>query len=483
MANILLINPKDDTVEKTYDPLIELRHRERELEDEIFREEMEKYFSERQIKTHFRDYPNIANLGLLSIAAYCREHGGHTVKYVQDGEATREQLSNYIKEADIVGISIKTINRKRSKLLGEFVKHVDKDTMLVAGGPEVTLCGMEEPFDVCIKGAGERVISDLGTFGKKILPECKGVKYKNEKGEYIDNPGVNVMDIKSVPLPAYDLIENIDKSQIYFEVARGCNFCCSFCVEHAPIQVKTYEQIVENLKAIEKVRQHSTIHIIDSDFMTPEGGSELFFKAVEEVKPTNYFIVQTRAKHLNEDMVKRMYSHNIIDLYLGLESLSDDILRTVRKGINYEQIKKSLTILRENAPTPVAYRGNFIQGLPGENRKTSKEDYDRREEILQKDLLRIMRDYVYMPLEGSHIYQNQNKYGIKLPEDYKPSFRNSLPQHSYEDWTQEDIYRHQTEMIELKMKYLGKLKPQEEQAVGDDNIGDDNIGDDDRDDR
>ena len=461
MAKILLINPKDDKVGQVYDPLVELRHKERELEDEIFKEDMKEYFAKREIQTHFRDYPYITNLGLLSIAAYCREHGAHNVKKVQDGEASREELSNYIKEADLVGISVKTINRKRSKLLGEFVKYINKDAILVAGGPEVTLCGMDGPFDVFIRGAGEQVISDLATFGRDILPECKGVKYKNKLGEYVDNPGVNVMDIKSVPLPAYDLVKNIEKSQVYFEVARGCNFCCSFCVEHAPIQVKSYEQIKENLKAIEKIRQHSTIHIIDSDFMTPEGGSDLFFKAVEEVKPTNHFIVQTRAKHLNKEMVQKMYSHNIIDLYLGIESLSDNILKTVRKGINYEEIKNALTILRENAPTPVAYRGNFIQGLPGENAVTSQEDYNRREEILKADLLRIMRDYVFMPLEGSHIYQNQERYGIKLPQEYKPSFRNSLPQHSYENWTQEDIYRHQEEMIRLKLNYLEKLKTKE----------------------
>ena len=47
-------------------------------------------------------------------------------------------------------------------------------------------------------------------------------------------------------------------------------------------QSKTYQQIKDTLEAIEKLRQHSTIHIIDSDFLTPGGGAELFYKAVEE---------------------------------------------------------------------------------------------------------------------------------------------------------------------------------------------------------
>ena len=274
--------------------------------------------------------------------------------------------------------------------------------------------------------------------------------------------------MKSLPTPAYDLIDNIDKTQVYMETARGCNYCCSFCVEHAPIQSKTYQQIKDTLEAIEKLRQHSTIHIIDSDFLTPGGGADLFYKAVEEVKPTNYFIVQTRAKRLTKENVQQMYSHNIIDLYLGIESLSDKILKTVRKGITYEEIKNALRILKENAPTPVAYRGNFIQGLPGENAETAKEDYDRRKEILDEDLLRIMRDYVFMPLEGSDVFNRQEKYGIKLPKDYKPSFRNSLPQHRYEDWTEEDIYRHQREMIELKLRYLDKMKEQDSSRDDDD---------------
>lgn len=457
MSNILLINPKDDEVENVSDPLVDLRHREKQLENEIFNEEMEKYFRERGIKTHFRDYPYIANLGLLSIASYCRENG-HYVKYIQDGAVERKTLENLIKSSDMIGISVKTINRHRSKLLAEFSKYINPDAMLIAGGPEVTLCGMDGPFDVFIKGAGEKVISDIATYGEKILPQCKGIKYKLENGTYRENDGVNVMELKKLPIPAYDLIDNIDKTQVYMETARGCNYCCSFCVEHAPIQSKTYEQIKNTLEEIEKIRRHSTIHIIDSDFLTPGGGADLFYKAVEEVKPTNYFIVQTRAKRLTKENVQQMYSHNIIDLYLGIESFSDKILKTVRKGVSFEEIKNALKILKENAPTPVAYRGNFIQGLPGENKITAQEDYDRRKEILEKDLLRIMRDYVFMPLEGSHVFNNQEKYGIKLPKDYKPSFRNSLPQHSYEGWTENDIYQHQREMIELKLKYLNKMK-------------------------
>lgn len=457
MSKILLINPKDDEVKNVSDPLVDLRHREKKLEDEMFNEEMEKYFQERGIKTHFRDYPYISNLGLLSIAAYCRENG-HDVKYIQDGTVSRKELEKNINDADMVGISVKTVNRNRSKLLAEFCKYVKSETMLVAGGPEVTLCGMDGPFDVFIKGAGEKVISDIATYGKDILPECKGVKYKSKNGEYIENDGVNVMDLKTLPIPAYDLINNIDQTQVYIETARGCNYCCSFCVEHAPIQAKSYEQIKEVLEKIEKIRQHSTIHIIDSDFLTPGGGAELFYKAVEEVKPTNHFIVQTRAKRLTKENVQQMYSHNIIDLYLGIESFSDEILKTVRKGVTFDEIKNALKILKENAPTPVAYRGNFIQGLPGENAITAEEDYNRRKEILDEDLLRIMRDYIFMPLEGSHVYNNQEKYGIKLPQNYKPSFRNSLPQHSYDGWLEEDIYKHQRKMIELKLKYLNQMK-------------------------
>lgn len=457
MANILLINPTDDEVENVTDPLIDLRHRERQLEDEIFNEEMEKYFNERRIKTHFRDYPYIANLGLLSIAAYCRENG-HIVKYVQDGAISRAELEKNIKESDLIGISIKTINRHRSKLLAEFCKYNNPNATLIAGGPEVTLCGMDGPFDVFIKGAGEKVISDIGTYGNEALSKCIGVKYKLEDGTFQENDGVNVIELQSLPTPAYDLIDHKDKTQVYMETARGCNYCCSFCVEHAPIQSKTYEQIKDTLEEIEKIRQHSTIHIIDSDFLTPGGGAELFFKAVEEVKPTNYFIVQTRAKRLTKENVQQMYSHNIIDLYLGIESFSDEILKTVRKGVTFEEIKNALKILKEYAPTPVAYRGNFIQGLPGENRMTAKEDYDRRKEILEAGLLKIMRDYIFMPLEGSHIYNNQEKYGIILPENYKPSFRNSLPQHSYKGWSENDIYQHQREMIELKLAYLNKMR-------------------------
>ena len=457
MSKILLINPKDDEVGNVSDPLVDLRHRESAIEEEMFNKEMQQYFDERGIKTHFRDYPYIANLGLLSIAAYCRENG-HDIRYIQDGNIKRKILEDEIKNSDIVGISVKTINRNRSKILAEFSKYINPNAILIAGGPEVTLCGMDGPFDVFIKGAGEKVISDIATYGKGILHNCEGVKYKLSNGQYQENPGINQIDLKSLPTPAYDLVNDIDKTQVYIETARGCNYCCSFCVEHAPIQSKTYEQIKDTLKEVEKIRQHSTIHIIDSDFLTPGGGAELFYKAVEELKPTNYFIVQTRAKRLTKENVQQMYSHNIIDLYLGIESFSDTILKTVRKGVTFDEIKNALRILKEYAPTPVAYRGNFIQGLPGENKITAAEDYKRRKEILDEDLLRIMRDYVFMPLEGSHVYNNQDMYGIKLPTNYKPSFRNSLPQHSYEGWTQEDIYMHQREMIELKLRYLNKMK-------------------------
>lgn len=460
MVDILLINPKDDISESAYDSLVDLRHMERKLEDSLFLAYMDSYFKEKNIQTHFREYPYMSNLGLLSIAAYCR-NDGHYVRYIQDEAVKEEELIAAIRNARIIGISIMTSKRKRSIELVKLCSKTNPGALLIAGGPEINLCGYDlcPGIDVYIKGAGEKVISLVASKGISVLHDCIGVKFRTSKsGEYIEKAGVNEINIKFVPIPAYDLIEDIEKTQIYLETSRGCNYSCSFCVEHAKVQSKTYEQIRDMLITVEQLRQHSTIHIIDSDFLNLHGGAELFYRAVEEVKPTNYFIIQARAQRITKEKVLAMYSHNIVDLYLGIETFSDQILKKVRKDVTYKEIKEALTILRDYAPNSVAYRGNFIQGLPGENKYTAAEDYMRRKEILSEGLLTIMRDYVFMPLEGSHIYNYPELYGIYLPNKYKPSFRNCQPSHWYKDWSKEDIYQHQCEMIKVKLHYIEKMQ-------------------------
>ncbi len=398
----------------------------------------------------------MANLGLLMLATVAKNEG-HEVTYFHfpdDNTQISEKLESLLTENEVIGITAMNTTIDKSLQIANVTKKMNPNSIVVIGGPEVTACKTNyltssSDVDILFKGECEEIFVDFleDPFSLTKKKELKGISYKN-KGLIVNNPGLNIVDITKLPSPDFTIVPLLDKSQVYLEMSRGCNYHCAFCMEHNnEVRFKTLEQMARDLKMVETVRKNSLLHIMDSNFIYSNKFMNDFEEAIKLSMTTNNFVVQTRIDGISEDRLRKAYANKIAMINFGLDNLSDNVLKGVNKNLTWGKIQEGLKIARKIAPTPLSYRGNFIQGLPFETVDDAHINILRRRYLLENDLLYSYRDYVFMPVSGSPIYEAPKHFGLNIKK--RSSFRNDIPGYDYfqpKPRSAEEIYLHHLAM-------------------------------------
>ncbi len=187
------------------------------------------------------------DIGLTYLATYLNERTKHRAKII-DYTFHRRNLGKHLhkklieQKPDIIGITTVSLYLKYIK---DTIKEIRKysDAPIILGGyhssldPEGSI-KLEGVNAICI-GNGEYAFTEyLDAIEKgKSIKGIDGIWYK-EGDKIIKNPlRPLIQDIDSLPIPDYDLWEDIDKyfyflGQGYFVGVRGCPFNCSYCSEY-----------------------------------------------------------------------------------------------------------------------------------------------------------------------------------------------------------------------------------------------------------
>lgn len=224
------------------------------------------------------------------------------------------------------------------------------------------------------KGAirGEPEITVLEICRGNDLSGISGVSYLNN-GRLISNAGREQVDLKTLPLPAYHLLEIkkyhyeiLGKNFLLFELSRGCRYVCSFCnkaMYGKGIRLKSGEQIIRELEAaVEKFGCRSG-YFIDLDFLSDRQTAE---EICDFLIGKNYGFIwscQTRPTSFDIAILKKMRKAGCRLIHLGIESLSQGSLKYLNKGISILEIERAVSLCREAGLRTLAF---FLFGLPDE---------------------------------------------------------------------------------------------------------------------
>jgi hypothetical protein len=155
-----------------------------------------------------------------------------------------------------------------------------------------------------------------------------------------------------------------------------------------------------------------------------------------------------RSDHSDEEAIELMGKAGCEGVFLGIESGSDVMLKTMNKTSRRHNYLKAIPLLREAG---VSTHANFIVGFPGETRETVAESVSLIEEA-RPDFFRAQLWYAD-PV--TPIWKKKDEYGVKgmafnwshntmdyqtacdLVEDMFINVKNSvwLQQHGFEQWS------------------------------------------------
>jgi anaerobic magnesium-protoporphyrin IX monomethyl ester cyclase len=188
-------------------------------------------------------------LGLPTLAAYLREKQPDLHIRIVDClplELGWKSLEALIAEEkpDLIGVGEMIVYMKEGMRVLEIAKRLDPDVVTVCGGhfhshmPDYTLETYPQ-VDFVVRYEGEETFHELilALNEGNELASVLGITYRDEQGQPHSTAPRPLLDLESLPLPAYDLMP-VDRyapfgklwpRAITVQASRGCPYQCNFC--------------------------------------------------------------------------------------------------------------------------------------------------------------------------------------------------------------------------------------------------------------
>lgn len=284
------------------------------------------------------------------------------------------------------------------------------------------------------------------------LKNVHGISYK-ENEQIIHNPireYTTSEDLDRIPFVSsvYKRHLNIKdyylSQTLYPEVqiftGRGCPFHCTFCswpenLMGRKYRSRTADNIVDEFEYIcQELPEVKEIFIEDDTFTINKSLVLDVCRKIRERRLDVTWSCNARAT-LDYSTLQEMKSAGCRLLIVGYESGNDEILKTIRKGVDTQQMR---AFTKDAKRAGLLVHGDFIIGLPGETHETAQITFDYIREI-KPDILQVA---VATPIPGTVFYDSVKKDGYLLIDDMCESIDKNGYQRciiSYPNFSQKDI--------------------------------------------
>ncbi|MDP2907275.1 MAG: radical SAM protein [Nanoarchaeota archaeon] len=320
---------------------------------------------------------------IITLAAYLRKHG--TAVEVLD-----TRLNDY-KDVDfskylLVGLSVVIGDRiKVAYEISKYIKQKFPKTLVVWGGqlpsayPGV-VCD-SGIVDVVVRKEGEETLLDLinSLNNRKPLKNVKGITFKKD-GLIVSNPDRPFLNMKTIPPPAYDLIDLSkycdSNNPIEMETSRGCPHKCKFCYSsffnNQHWRAKPVKKVVDEIRYFTTEYSANHFFFLDSNFFVDKKRVLSLCDALIHEKISVKWSAHIRPDDLagySNKEIALMKNAGLNFLRMGAESGSQRILDVLEKDIKVGDIR---TAVLKCAQQGVNLSLTFVIGAPGETSEDLK---------------------------------------------------------------------------------------------------------------
>ena len=303
----------------------------------------------------------------------------------------------------------------------------------------INTCGFidiarQESIDTILHAAK---LKKEGKIGKLIVMGCLSERYPQELSSEIpevdyffgSNDHTKIMQFLTGKEYAQDdpiFLRSIltPEHYAYIKIAEGCDNGCSFC--SIPI-----------MRGLQKSRSIDSI-LWEAEKLLEQGIKELLVIAQDttsygwDLKPKQYLgdliseldnlnfewirIHYAHPAHLSKKIIQSMADSKNVCSYLDMpiQHASDPILKSMRRGLNSNGIKKRIQLLREAIPE-IRIRTTLIAGYPGETNEDFKKMFSFVEEV-QFDRLGV---FTYSEEDGTLAKNLKDDIPINVKNDRK----------------------------------------------------------------
>jgi radical SAM superfamily enzyme YgiQ (UPF0313 family) len=251
--------------------------------------------------------------------------------------------------------------------------------IICAGGASVTM----NPFPVCD-------FFDFILLGdaEGVLPEILQLRKELSKDRFLKRLSLwfPCVFVPKYPRESYTVNYTTDISRGLFppehgrqpkiELARGCKFSCSFCLQGA---IPYRENRLDSVKKVLSLYSGRRVMLGANAPCSYRGISELLdFCIDKKVMPTGFSF---RLSSLTEAILKKMKKLKMVSTNVGIEGYSERLRRILRKGLRTDSVIKKVCLIARYIPIISL---NFISHLPSVNIADVMQFFDMMEVILEQ---------------------------------------------------------------------------------------------------
>ncbi|MCX5677988.1 MAG: radical SAM protein [Candidatus Omnitrophica bacterium] len=368
------------------------------------------------------------NIGI----AYCATSAlrrGHIVSVLDFVNIRVDEPLKSIRDAvdafkpDAIGISVTNMSFNNVKAYVKEMKKYFKGTVIL-GGPEVSaLKGkaleLIPEADIAVIGEGELTLVELlNALDKKAaLGPVKGLAWRNGRDITINPPREFIGDLDSIEFPDYGVF-GVDKMDVYpIVTTRGCPYGCVFCFSHLgkKWRARSPENIIKEIRAAKERYGAKMFHVCDASFNVDIGRVEKFCRLLVEEKLDMPWVVQGfRADRMTEGLMQSLKDANCRRIWVGIETLEEDVFKKINKGETIEQIRKGIALMKKHN---IEIFGYMLMGLPGDTFKKTLRSFENARK-LDLDLLAYAS---CVPFTGTGIERWAKDNAVMLADAYNIS--------------------------------------------------------------
>jgi len=168
--------------------------------------------------------------------------------------------------------------------------------------------------------------------------------------------------------------------------------------------------VVDELEVVHKELGFEKINIVDDTFTVNHRHAR---SICEEIISRNLHLrwtVFARVDTMTQDLVELMKEAGCSYLLFGVESGSEQILKTIKKGITLGDVRRGVKLTTEAG---IGVFASFILGLPGESPETARQSVDFAKE-LRSEYGAKYGFHLLSPLPGTELYEKAEQYGLRI---------------------------------------------------------------------
>lgn len=362
----------------------------------------------------------------LAIIGAVLEKDKHTVK-ILDALASRMDINLILKEIrdfnpDLIGITAFDRCRWGIDAANELSKNKElcsktKIGLLWSYNKNLMVKLMNENTNISFSVLGDPEFTFLDVANGKNFKDIPGLVYRDKNKIIVNNLREPIKDLDILPLPARHLLDfslykrlphELFKEPCYDILAsRGCPYQCIFCLLNVVWgnlwRVRSPEKVIEEMKLLISMGAKQ-IHFQDLTFTLDRKWAINLCELIIKEKLNIIWECQTRVDKIDFELLTIMKKAGCKSILYGIESLNQDVLNNLKKGVSTEDIEKALEYTKKAG---IETRCSMMLGLPGE----TKDSVNRTIKLLLKWNPAFVQFHTTIAFPGTELYDHIEDYG------------------------------------------------------------------------